>query len=197
MATIVGSNGSDILIGTEFNDLMLGLAGADILIGDAGNDTIRGGAGADILYGDFGKDLLIGGIGNDILAGGYGRDTLTGGPGADRFEFSAPNEGIDVITDFVVADDTIVVSPRYFGGGLQPGAVIRPHQFRRGTAAGDASDRFIYDRNSGALYFDRDGIGPSKQVQIATLTNKPLLSHADIFVSNQFGFIANEGIVPM
>ncbi|MBE9191992.1 calcium-binding protein [Gloeocapsopsis crepidinum LEGE 06123] len=197
MAKIIGSNGSDILIGTESNDWILGLAGADILYGDAGSDTIRGGAGADILYGDSGKDLLIGGIGNDILAGGYGVDTLTGGSGTDRFSFSFPNQGTDIITDFVVADDTIVVSPRYFGSGLKPGAVIKPHQFRLGTTASDASDRFIYNRNSGALYFDRDGIGPSKQVQIATLTNKPLLSHADIFVSDQFGFIANEGIVPM
>jgi Ca2+-binding RTX toxin-like protein len=197
MIKIVGSNGSDILVGTEFKDLILGLAGADIITGDAGNDTIRGGAGADILYGDLGRDLLIGEIGNDTLAGGYGRDTLTGGPGADRFDFGSPNEGTDIITDFVVADDTIVVSPRTFGGGLQPGAFIKPHQFRLGTSARDASDRFIYNQNSGALYFDRDGIGPSKQVQIATLTNKPLLSHADIFVSDQFGFIANEGIVPM
>ncbi|MUL35783.1 calcium-binding protein [Gloeocapsopsis dulcis] len=195
MAKIVGSNGSDIIIGTEFNDLILGLAGADIITGDAGNDTIRGGAGADILYGDSGKDLLIGGTGNDILAGGYGIDTLTGGPGADRFDFGSPNEGTDIISDFVVADDTIVVSPRTFGGGLKPGEVIKPHQFRLGTSAGDASDRFIYNRNSGALYFDRDGTGPNKQVQIATLTNKPLLSHADIFVSEQFGFIANEGSV--
>ncbi|AFZ32023.1 Hemolysin-type calcium-binding region [Gloeocapsa sp. PCC 7428] len=195
MAKIIGSNGSDIIVGTDFNDLILGLAGADIITGDGGNDTIRGGAGADILDGDSGRDLLIGGTGNDTLAGGSGRDTLTGGLGADRFNFDSPNEGTDIITDFIAADDTIVVSPRNFGGGLKPGETIKPHQFRLGTAAGDPSDRFIYDRKSGALYFDRDGIGPSKQIQLATIANKPLLSHADIFVSEQFGFIVFEDSV--
>lgn len=60
---------------------------------------------------------------------------------------------------------------------------------------GKVLDRFIYERKSGTLYFDRDGIGSSKQIQLATLANKPLLSHADIFVSEQFGFIVFEDSV--
>jgi len=129
------------------------------------------------------RDVLTGAQGNDILVGGSGRDTLTGGAGADRFAFSRPNEGIDIITDFVVADDRIDISATGFGGGLTARAAIKPGQFTYGKAAGDANDRFIYDRGSGALYFDVDGTGGAKQVQIAALTTKPLITNADIFVT--------------
>jgi Ca2+-binding RTX toxin-like protein len=51
-----------------------------------------------------------------------------------------------------------------------------------GAAAHDRSDRFIYNRDSGALYFDADGTGGTRQIQLATLSNKPLLSTSDIVV---------------
>lgn len=128
-----------------------------------------------------------------VLAGGFGSDTLTGGSGADRFGFGFPNEGINTIRDFVVADDTIVVSAIGFGGGLKAGEAIEPSQFKLGNIAGDSSDRLIYNRNTGALYFDRDGTGSAKQVQIATLANKPAISNADIFVSPQVVGTTNNG----
>jgi Ca2+-binding RTX toxin-like protein len=66
--------------------------------------------------------------------------------------------------------------------GLTPDAAITPEQFILGSAAADANDRFIYNQNTGALFFDEDGKGGAEQVQFATLTNKPLLTNADIFV---------------
>lgn len=42
-------------------------------------------------------------------------------------------------------------------------------------------DRFIYNQKTGALFFDIDGTGTTEQVQLATLTNKPLLTNGDIF----------------
>lgn len=185
MANLFGTNGSDVIVGTPANDKISTFSGSDVIAGLAGNDTINSGAGADVISGDAGRDILIGESGNDVLAGGAGYDTLIGGSGADRFSFGFPNEGIDTIRDFVVADDTIVVAANGFGGGLKAGEVIAPRQFRLGNTAGDASDRFIYNRNTGALYFDRDGTGSAKQVQIATLANKPALTNADIFVSPQ------------
>jgi len=133
--------------------------------------------------GGAGRDILTGAQGNDFLVGGFGKDTLTGGAGADDFAFGSRNEGIDTITDFVVADDRILVSATGFGGGLAARAAIKPGQFTNGKAAGDANDRFIYDRGTGALYFDVDGTGAAKQVQIAALTTKPLITSADIFVT--------------
>jgi len=44
-------------------------------------------------------------------------------------------------------------------GGLTAGTPITAAQFKLGTAAGDTSDRFIYDKSTGTLFFDSDGIG--------------------------------------
>ncbi len=64
-----------------------------------------------------GNDTLDGGTGIDRLYGGGGNDTLTGGAGADRFIFSmygvdgtAGNDGTDVVTDFTVGTDVIVLT---------------------------------------------------------------------------------------
>lgn len=209
MANFSGTNGSDIIVGTSANDSFSGQAGEDIFTGEAGNDTLIGGAGddtftgdagndslnggsgSDTFTGDAGKDTLTGGAGKDILVGDFGSDKLSGGAGADDFGFGAPNEGIDTITDFGVGDDRILVSATGFGGGLKAGAAITAGQFKLGAAATDANDRFIYNKNSGALFFDVDGTGSKGQVQIATLTNKPQISNADIFVSSQNFSIQN------
>ena len=63
-----------------------------------------------------GNDTLSGGAGNDTLDGGTGVDQLTGGDGIDVFDFNAITEsgvGIglrDIITDFTVGTDLLVVS---------------------------------------------------------------------------------------
>jgi Ca2+-binding RTX toxin-like protein len=46
-----------------------------------------------------------------------------------------------------------------------------------------ASQRFIYNTSTGALFFDADGNQTGfGAVQIATLSNKPLIGGNDIFV---------------
>lgn len=100
-ATIVGTEGDDLLRGTPAPDVIAGLGGNDVIKGRAGDDTIcggdgtdsiRGGAGADHIYGNSGdddlsgnggNDELRGGSGNDSMSGGYGNDLLSGGAGAD------------------------------------------------------------------------------------------------------------------
>lgn len=100
-ATIVGTEGDNLIVGTEGrdiisglggNDIIYGMGGNDVICGDAGNDILVGGEGNDRLFGGTGDDLLIGeagndrlngGAGNDILIGGDGDDNLTGGSGAD------------------------------------------------------------------------------------------------------------------
>ncbi len=56
----------------------VGTDGDDLLSGSNVRDTLTGGAGNDMLYGYDGNDLLLGGLGRDILNGGRGRDTLDG-----------------------------------------------------------------------------------------------------------------------
>lgn len=191
---LYGGNGNDLIQGGEKSD--------NSLYGEGGNDTlvasqspfntnyIDGGAGNDTLKGGWnGKgDTLLGGTGNDEITGFLGPDRLTGGAGADKFVFNA-NDGQDTITDFSVVDDTIVVSaggfggvPAGFGDGLKPGATITSNQFTLGAAAGDASDRFIYDKSTGALFFDSDGTGSTDPIQLASLPTGLAMTKADIFV---------------
>jgi Ca2+-binding RTX toxin-like protein len=51
-----------------------------------------------------------------------------------------------------------------------------------GSVAQDRGDRFLYNLQSGALLFDRDGTGSATAVLIGTLKNKPRITAADIVV---------------
>jgi Ca2+-binding RTX toxin-like protein len=129
-----------------------------------------------------GNDIINGGSGDDTLIGGTGNDFVFGDAGADSISFASPAEGIDTLTDFSVASDTILVSASGFGGGLTAGSTVTIDQFAIGTAALDASDRFIFNKQTGALFFDVDGSGASAQVQIAKLSPGLALTNQDIFV---------------
>jgi Ca2+-binding RTX toxin-like protein len=54
--------------------------------------------------------------------------------------------------------------------------------FVKGSHARDREDRIIYDTKTGALYYDKDGIGLSAQIKIATLNKNLKLTHKDFFV---------------
>ncbi|MFC5772266.1 CAP domain-containing protein [Thauera sinica] len=161
--TITGTSSANTLKGTADADVILGLGGADKLYGNAGNDTLDGGAG------------------NDTLWGGAGSDVLTGGAGADIFVFDAIFAGaVDRITDFSPIDDTIRLENAIFTG-LRTGR-LDAAAFHIGTQAHDATDRVIYDKASGALYFDPDGTGPQAAQQFAQLTGGLSLTNADFNV---------------
>jgi len=161
--TLMGTTGADTINGTTGNDVIIGLAGRDIIRGNAGNDRIDGGAGSDKLAGNTGADILTGGMGKDI------------------FIFDAPFLGaVDVITDFSPIDDTIHLDDAIFSSLLA--GKLSAAAFHIGTAAHDATDRIIYDSQTGALYYDADGIGGSSAQQFAQLTGSLALTHADFLV---------------
>ena len=81
---INGTNGRDIIWGGAGNDTINGLSGNDILCGGSGNDVIDGGNGQDELYGGDDDDELYGGNGKDVLEGGDGDDELFGGNAKDN-----------------------------------------------------------------------------------------------------------------
>jgi len=90
-ATVVGSNGPDMLTGTKQADVIVGLGSDDLIDGLGGDDLICGGPGADRLLGAGGNDTLDGGLDRladgpggtylvgDVLIGGTGDDALDGG----------------------------------------------------------------------------------------------------------------------
>ena len=112
--TIFGEGGDDLILGVTGDDMLFGGAGDDNMFGRADNDMLDGGEGDDRLTGNQGDDTLLGGAGNDVFVGGGGNDTLTGGTGTDNFVF-LNERGEDIITDFEVGVDNIIMANRDFG----------------------------------------------------------------------------------
>lgn len=127
-ATIVGTDGDDVIHGTSGRDVIVAGAGDDTIFGGGYNDiicagpgddliadgqwTARGGPGNDTIrgvmfqYGGDGADALEGTPANDVLVGGGGKDTLTGDTGHDNL---VGGPGDDMISggsgsDFIAAD---------------------------------------------------------------------------------------------
>lgn len=63
-----------------------------------------------VITGTSSSNVLVGGAGDDTLTGLQGRDRLTGGDGADRFVYKSVLDAGDVITDFTVGTDLLVVN---------------------------------------------------------------------------------------
>jgi Ca2+-binding RTX toxin-like protein len=159
-------------------------------LGHAQGGPLTGGDLSDVIHGLAGNDVLKGGAGNDTLFGGAGRDVLTGGTGQDVFVFDTKlaktnaahkKTGLDKITDFVVADDTIDLSHRVFTKIGKMG-VLKSGAFHVGAAAHDASDRIIYNKKTGALFYDQDGNGAHEAIQIATLSKSLKMTYHDFFI---------------
>ena len=186
------NRGHDTFYGNDYDDLIRAGTGSDIVYGYDGDDIVYGDAGADKLYGDWGKDDLYGGAGrdtlngganSDYLSGGADSDQLTGGSGKDYFVFDArpSKNNIDRIVDFRPADDTIMLDNQVFtrigrDGWLSSGA------FTTGSGARDAFDRIIYNKQTGALLYDADGIGGAGAVKFAQLNSGLHLTKADFFI---------------
>jgi Ca2+-binding RTX toxin-like protein len=75
-ATIVGTDGDDVLTGTRAADVIAGLEGDDVIRGVEGGDALCGGDGDDEIEGGSGRDAIIVGRGADSGAGGPGFDFL-------------------------------------------------------------------------------------------------------------------------
>lgn len=104
-ATIVGTDGRDVIEGTRHADIIAALGASDVVDGGGGNDLICDGSGKDVVRGGRGDDVLLNSEGSDGLRGGRGNDRvgmllafetredswdhLRGGRGNDRLSSSA------------------------------------------------------------------------------------------------------------
>jgi Ca2+-binding RTX toxin-like protein len=174
---------NDVLTGTDRGDSVLAGVGNDRIRGHGGADVLLGESGDDAISGDSGSDRLSGGSGDDRLNGGSGDDVLSGGIGRDVFKFSASIAAgdIDQISDFSVLDDTIALSHTFFDQAGRVGQ-LRSTAFFTGSAAHDGTDRIVYDRHTGALYYDPDGTGSVDQTQFAQLHAGLKLTAADFLI---------------
>jgi Ca2+-binding RTX toxin-like protein len=109
-----------VVISTDTTATVLQGSNNDQLIeAGSGNDTIYGGSGINILFAGSGNDVLYGGSNNDYLFAGSGADTLSGGAGnnfmqagtgADMFDLSTSDVAVDIIADFKLGTDHLVVA---------------------------------------------------------------------------------------
>jgi serralysin len=162
---------------------------------NSADDRITGTKNDDYLSGGGGSDVLNGGAGNDLLNGGAGDDVLKGGAGIDTFVFSSDLDvaGVDRITDFNSKAGEKIMLNAYAFMALEVGAKIpvdpgardsgplAASNFWIGKSAKDADDRLVYDKATGALYYDADGNGAGEAIQFAQFKAGTALS-ADCFL---------------
>jgi Ca2+-binding RTX toxin-like protein len=147
-------------------------------------DVLKGTDSIDGFYGMGGHDAIYGYGGGDVLAGAAGNDRLYGGTGADTFFFDTrlnAKTNVDRIMDFDPNEDMISLSRQTFSK-LKAARTLKADAFHAGKKAHDASDRIIYDKGTGSLYYDPDGTGAAAQIKFAVLTKQTLLTFKDLSV---------------
>ena len=183
--TATGGAGSDTLLRIEN---VIGSIFADSITGTTGVNNLQGGGGNDQLVGRDGADTLDGGDGNDLLRGGTGNDTLIGGAGRDNFRFdtaltSGAVVNVDTILDFAYDYDTIRLENSIFTAFGAATGVIGAANFKIIMTGGatDADDFIVYNRQSGALYYDANGNvnGLTDAVQFASIGVSRNISYDD------------------
>lgn len=148
------------------------------LSGNGLNNVLTGNAAANIIVGNDGNDMLIGGDGNDILTGGVGQDTFIFNTKLDV------KKNLDAITDFASGRDEIQLSKSIFKGITNIGDLSNTAFYSAANAVKgiDADDRIIYNKSTGALYYDADGNGKAAAVQFVALTGNPNLEFSDFII---------------
>ncbi|HEY8383504.1 MAG TPA: hypothetical protein VIL09_15255 [Microvirga sp.] len=157
---------------------IMGTNGVDVLRGSAADERILGLSGNDTLYGEGGVDAVSGGLGRDVLWGGAGRDVFI----FDSKVAARRNTNVDKIKDFKVVDDTVSLSKGIFKALGKKQSTLGKDAFWAGSEAHDANDRVVYNKKTGALFYDADGTGSAAAIQIATLTKNLKMTHKDFFV---------------
>lgn len=207
-----GLDGNDILDGGNGVDTLVGGLGDDIYIVNDQTETIieNVNEGMDTIESKFtytlgdnienltltsnnsinatGNSLnnsLRGNDADNVLNGGAGANILTGGLGHDSFQFTVAGS-FNTLTDFTVADDTIVLKQDVYSSFNTLGT-LNSSWFKSGsglTSASDSDDYLIYDSTTGALYYDElgDTIGSASAIQIATLNAGLNLTNSDFVI---------------
>lgn len=186
VATLNGSIKTAVTVGGVAEDTIRNI---ENLTGGSTADTLTGNGLVNTLIGNAGNDVLNGMGGNDILRGGLGKDILSGGVGQDFFRFDtalSTSTNIDRITDFSVVDDTIQLERSIFSKlGSSPRTVDTLY-FKAIATGGttDTNDYIVYNKSTGALYYDANGStnGLTDAIQITTLGTKLALTHADFSI---------------
>jgi Ca2+-binding RTX toxin-like protein len=143
------------------------------------------GVSAIDLRGNALAQSVQGNNGANILNGLGGSDTLTGGLGTDTFVFNSALglSNSDIITDYTVVDDHFLLENSIFIG-LAAG-VLAASAFSSSIdgIATDASDRIMYETDTGFVFFDQDGnAGGFARIRFADLASGLAMTAAEFTV---------------
>lgn len=144
---------------------------------DTATVTITHVAFAAPLDGNGAANIIISGVGSDTINGFGGNDVLIGGSGSDTFVFDSALNGttnVDTILDFdatlLGGQDVVMLDSSIFtalSSGALSAAAFTANTTGDATAA---SQHIIFETDTGALFYDADGVGAGAKVQFATLT---------------------------
>jgi Ca2+-binding RTX toxin-like protein len=153
----------------------------NLVLTGSGATTAAGNSLANTLTGNGAVNTLNGGEGNDSLYGMGGNDVLKGSTGLDAFYFTtalSASSNVDKLTDFSVADDTVLLSRTIFTA-IGADGTLAASAFAAGTAAADADDRILYDSASGKIFYDADGDGTGAAILFAQVNAGTALTNLD------------------
>lgn len=128
-------------------------SGVDILIGSDFDDLIRAAAGNDLIDAGGGDDLIDAGAGNDIIDGGLGSDIMAGNVGDDTYYVDSTG---DVVAERTLqGTDTVYASVSYWLTGNVERLILVGPDARNGTGNADANQ--IYGNEQVNLLIGLDG----------------------------------------
>jgi Ca2+-binding RTX toxin-like protein len=152
----------------------------EVIVGTDANERFMGGAGADNINGGAGNDMLWGGAGNDYLVGGAGNDIFVFNAklGTDKTDRKV---NFDKIADFNPTFDTIYLENAIFKS-LKKTKTLSSKFFVLGATAKEKDDYIGYDKKTGVLWYDPDGSGSKKAIEIAQLSKNLKMTYKDFYV---------------
>lgn len=132
---IIGTEGKDLILGKNGNNIVKGLGGDDVIFEDGGNDIIDGSDGDDLIYSGADNDLVMGGAGDDAIYAGLGNDVVFGGDGHDAIFAEGGNDVVfgGVGNDLIAGGDG------------------------NDVLSGDDGDDQVYGESGSDALFGRDG----------------------------------------
>jgi Ca2+-binding RTX toxin-like protein len=164
------------------------IGGDGVAFGNSGDNIMRGSVDTEgrgiTLHGRGGDDHLVGVI--------FDSNTYTGGSGQDTFYGTSthadPFSEREIVTDFEGGIDRIGFEREVDA----PTRWMTAEQFHSGdgAVAQTAEHRYIYDTDSGYLYYDGDGSGASEAYVIWEIHMKSgELSHNDFYYMPDIPFL--------
>jgi Ca2+-binding RTX toxin-like protein len=202
---IDGGIGADTMQGGAGDDVYYVDNIGDVVIDAQGNNTIRstinyksaqfvgnveliGSNNIEVIGNDL-ANVLRGNTGDNRINGKKGNDVLFGGGGKDSFVFDSSigtwktnkKINLDRIQDFTAKQDKLLLDNKIFKK-LGKNGKLKADFFEAGKKAGDKNDYLVYDKKKKALYYDKDGSGGSKAVEIIKFDKAISLKASDIWI---------------